>query len=265
MKKISLFFLPFLLFAYVDNRFFNDEKRGWFFYETNTSENNDTNKTKKPIFSEKKLMKLPDDKFMKSIPLNNLDILSAETFRKSLKRAREIAVMKPTKNNVLVVKRMEKFMTDQSEKYAKVWYVIAKENPELEYPEIKTTPFAQTPKFYEKQRKRKEFFTKHKNDIGYVVFMLKNKANHMLNTRLKWIYEDIKDTYGLAVKYIDIRERPDLVKKFKIKHLPDNFFVYKNKKRELIWVRVKAGLITKEELLNDTMFLFNNIIRKKDK
>jgi conjugal transfer pilus assembly protein TraF len=95
--------------------------------------------------------------------------------------------------------------------------------------------------------------------------MLKNKANHMVNTRLKWVYEDIKNTYGLTVKYIDIRERPDLVKKFRIKHLPDNFFVYKNKKGELIWVRVKAGLIAKDELFNNTIFLFNNIIENKDK
>jgi len=266
MKK-NLIFLPFLLYAYIENSYFNDEKRGWFFYETNSTieQNNTKKKKQKIIFDEKKLMKMSDEKFMKSIPLNNLDMLSAESFKKIMTRARQIAVMKPTKSNVLVVKKMEKFTTDQAEKYAKVWYVLTLENPNLEYPQIKTTPFAQTPKYYAKQREIKNFFDKHKKDLAFVVFMAKTPQNHMINTRLKWIYKDIEKEYGIKTEYIDIKERPNLVKKFNIKELPDNFFVYKNKKGELIWERIKAGLVTKESLVNNTMFLFKNAIQEKDK
>ena len=266
MIKKTLFIIPLLLFAKVDNSFFQSGNTGWFFGEYN--ETNETNKTKlvkiNP-YNLNKIMKLPDNKFMHSIPLNDLDLYSANGFHKIFKRARGIAVMHPTRYNVYVVKRMQKFMTDQATRFAKVWYVETLENPsELGYPGINTASFARTTAFYAQQKKYKEFFNKHKDNIGFVIFY--NPDDKMATIRQHWIYNAFKKDYpGYTIEWVNIKKRPDLVKKFHIQTTPDNFYVYKNSKGQAIWVRIKAGLITESKLLNNTIFTFNNIIEKKDK
>jgi len=263
--RMMFFLLPILLFAEVNNQFFNTAHRGWFFGETN--ETNETNKTKPQKinpFDVKKMMKLPDKEFMASIPLDNLDLYSAQDFKKVFQRARGIAVMKPTRQNVYIVKRMQKFMTDQADKFARVWYLETIQNPELEYPGIQSSTFARTTQFYEKQKTQKAFFKKHSEDIGFVVFY--NPADKMSNVRQRWIYNSFKKEYpNYDIVWIDVTKRPDLVKKFNIKTLPDNFYVYKNKKGEGIWVRIKAGLVSETELKDNVIFTFKNIISKKDK
>ena len=267
MIKKTLFIIPLLLFAKVDNSFFQSGNTGWFFGEYN--ETNETNKTKlvkiNP-YNLNKMMKLPDNKFMHSIPLNNLNLYSAGDFKKVFKRARGIAVMHPTRYNVYVVKKMQKFMTDQATKFAKVWYVETLENPnELGYPGINAASFARTAAWYKQHKKYKEFFKKHRNDIGFVIFY--NPDDKMATTRQHWVYNSFKQDYpyNYTIMWINIKKRPDLVKKFHIKTTPDNFYVYKNKKNQAIWVRIKAGLMSESELLSNTIFTFNNIIEKKDK
>ena len=268
MKKI-LFLIPLFLFAKIDNTWFNQGKEGWFFYQEN-NETNETNKTKQlPIYAKnmrdyvKRLMKLPDNEFMKYIPLNSLDQLTAEEFRKINKRAKEIAVMKPTRENVIIVKRLNKFMTDQADKYARVWYAVTLQNPQLQYPSIKTTPYQLTPDWYKKQKEIKDFYAKYKNKLGYVVFY--DPRNKIIEKRLHFVYDDIAKQYGIYVKYIDVTKRPDLVAKFRIKSLPDNFFVYSKDDKNGIWVRFMTGLPTNTEVIKNTMFMFNNVVSPKDK
>jgi len=264
-----LMLLSTLSFAYVDNNFFTNEKEGWFFYKTDSNETNKSKEQNKtlPINTKKlakKLLKMDDNKFMKNIPLENLDMFSASDFREINKKAREIAVMKPTKYNVFVVKKLQKFMSDQSEKFAKVWYIETLQNPSLEYPQIKTNPFSLTPAYYKKQKEIKDFFDKYRDRLAFVVF-IDGKNDKMQSIRSTWTYKEMVEKYHMTVRFIDVRQRPDLVAKFKIKELPDNFFVYKNSKGEAIWMRIKAGLITKTELINNTMFLVKNAILDKDK
>ena len=266
MRRLIFLLLPLFLVEKIKNDFYNTGNTGWFFNENN--ETNETNKTKTlkiNPFNLKEIMKLPDDKFMHSIPLNNLDLYSADAFNKVFKRAKGIAVMKPTRYNVYVVKKMQKFMTDQATKFAKVWYVETLQNPnELGYPDIKASTYARNTQMIQKNRREKEFFKKHLKDLGFVVFY--NPADKMINIRERWIIDTFKKQYGnFDFVWIDVTKRPDLVRKFNIKALPDMFFVYKNPKGEGIWARVKTGLTTLDDIVENTIFVYNNIIAPKDK
>ena len=64
---------------------------------------------------------------------------------------------------------------------------------------------------------------------------------------------------------MNVDERKDLVEKFKLTTSPENFFVYRNKDGEAVWHRVKAGLVNKDVIIKNTMFLFDNAIMEKDK
>jgi len=268
MNKLLLFLFPLFLLAKTNNSFFQSGNIGWFFNEY--SENNETNKTKisklqRNPYDYNKLMKLPDNEFIKQVPINELNNFRADEFKKVFQRIRNIAVMNPTQRNVYLVKKYQKFMTEQAEKFAKVWYLQSIEKPnELGYPQIASTSFGRTPAYYKQKKEYDEFFKKHSKDIGFVVFY--DPKDKMVNAREKWVYKYLKEEYpDYTVMWINIIQRPDLVKKFGIKALPDNFYIYKNKKGEAIWVRIKAGLVTEAELKDNVIFTFKNIILKKDK
>ncbi|HIF9604519.1 TPA: conjugal transfer protein TraF [Campylobacter jejuni] len=257
MVKISTTILVLACFLQAST-FFGDSKRGWFYYEladnNNTQEKNET-KIQKRMNA--------DDLFIASIPLNNLDLLTAEEFTETFEKVRKIAIMNPTKTNVMTMQIMNKWQVDQSEKFAKVWALNLLENPNLEYPEIRDDKFGRSEMFRQKQEKINNFYKAHQDDFSYVVFV--SDLNKKINEKQKGIYRSLQSDYGVNVEYVNVDERKDLISKFKLATTPENFFVYRNSKGEAIWQRVKSGLTNKDDIINNTLFLFDNAILEKDK
>jgi len=241
--------------VYAANEFFETGKEGWFYYKKIQK--------KKKKEEKKEKQKMSDQKFMKSISINSLSSMQSKEFRKAFARAKGIAVMNPTKENVRIVQMMNKWQTDQSEKFARVWAINMLENPNLEYPKIAKDKFSRSVQFHQKEKEIDDFFSKHKNDLGYVVFY--SMRNEMAYKRQKIVFNALSKKYGTTVEYINTDEQPKMIKKFKLVTTPENFFIYKNSKGEAIWMRVKSGLATQEEIVKNTMFLFNNAIMEKDK
>lgn len=240
--------------TYAANEFFETGKEGWFYYK-------EAQKKKKE--EEKEKQKKSDDQFMKSISINNLTSMQAKEFSETFTKAKEIATMNPTKENVQIVQMMNKWQTDQSEKFARVWTINMLENPNLEYPDIAKDKYGRSAQFHQKEKEMDEFFAKHKDDIGYVVFY--SMQNEMAYKRQEIVFNALKNKYGTTIEYVNTDEQPDMIKKFKLATTPESFFVYKNSKGEAIWMRVKSGLATQEEIAKNTMFLFENAIMEKDK
>lgn len=258
MNKISLLSILILSVNLQASVFFGDSKRGWFYYEQ-YADNNITEDNKTKI--QKRINE--DDVFISSIPLNNLDLLTAEEFTQTFEKVRKIAIMNPTKTNVMTMQIMNKWQTDQAEKFAKVWALNLLENPNLEYPEIREDKFGRSEMYKQKQEKIADFFKNHKNDFSYVVFV--SNLNREINEKQKAVYNDIQREYDANVEYVDVDIKKDLITKFKLSTTPENFFIYKNSKGEAVWQRVKAGLTNKDDILNNTMFLFDNAILEKDR
>lgn len=239
------------------NDFFETNKRGWHYFEKDKDEN------KTDLVEQRKEIDTQDERFMSSIPINNLDLLTAEQFTQTFEKARQIAVMKPTKQNVAIVQKMNKFQTEQSEIFAKIWELNNLENPHLEFPDIVTSKVAINEEYDKKKVERDNFFTGYKDNLGFIVFV--SGLNKETNEKQIQIYESIQREYPVVVEYVDTDENTDLVTTLNLKTTPENFFAYKNSKDELILKRVKAGLATKDEILNNTIFLFENAILEKDK
>lgn len=237
--------------AYSANNFFETGKEGWFYYKENQEDKKGEEKSKK------------DEEFMKSIPLGDLESMQAKEFSEAFTRAKEIAVMNPTKENVRIVQIMNKWQTSQSEKYAKVWTVNMLENPELEYPEIAKDKYGRSTQFHKKEKEIDEFFKKHKDDLGFVVFY--SEKERMAYKRQEIVFNALKERYGITVEYFNTDKQKDLIQKFKLATTPESFFIYKNSQDEAIWMRVKSGLATQEEIVKNTIFLFENAIMEKDK
>lgn len=84
--------------------------------------------------------------------LNSLDDLSVKEYTEIFERVKSIATMRPTKENVKIMQIMNKWQTEQSERFAKVWAINLLEDPNLEYPNIVDTKFAKISKIAQKDK-----------------------------------------------------------------------------------------------------------------
>lgn len=250
MKLLYVFIFSYsLVFA---NTFYQSEKDGWHYYKDNNNAQQEANKTKQ--------LK-EDEEFLKNIPINNLDSLSVKEYRETFERVKEIAVMKPTKENVAILQKMNKFQLQQSEKFAKVWTINNLENPTLEFPQINTTKFAKNQFAQEKEDKRKDFFKQRNGKLSYIVFFTDEKQ---LESQ-KLIMQFLQDRYETKTHYINALENEALAKKLKLNASIEIFFHYFNKNDEEIYMRVKQGYTTVEEIIDNTIFLFENALLEEDK
>ena len=195
--------------------------------------------------------------------LNSLDDLSVKEYTEIFERVKSIATMRPTKENVKIMQIMNKWQTEQSERFAKVWAINLLEDPNLEYPNIVDTKFAKISKIAQKDKETEDFFKSKKDRLAFVIFY--GNLNQDAINRQKEVYEHIQRLYGIQAKFIDIDNKPLIKERFKLTTSPENFFLYKNKNGEAIWHRIKAGLAAQSEILSNTRFLFDNVIIEKDK
>ncbi|XAU29682.1 conjugal transfer protein TraF [Campylobacter jejuni] len=250
MVKISTTILVLACFLQAST-FFGDSKRGWFYYEladNNTQEKNET-KIQKRMNA--------DDLFIASIPLNNLDLLTAEEFTETFEKVRKIAIMNPTKTNVMTMQIMNKWQVDQSEKFAKVWALNLLENPNLEYPEIRDDKFGRSEMFRQKQEKINNFYKAHQDDFSYVVFV--SDLNKEINEKQKGIYRSLQSDYGVNVEYVNVDERKDLISKFKLATTPEISLFIEIQKEKQFGKELNQDLQTK--MTSSTILYFYLIMQ----
>ena len=158
---------------------------------------------------------------------------------------------------------MNKWKTEQTESIAKVWTINILEEPNLEFPNISNDKFGRTNKGMMAKAETQKFFEEKKDKLSFVVFYSARDQKGSYNQ--KAIYDLVEKDYGIKTYYVDLDSNPDLIEKFKLTALPENFFLYKNSKGEGVWHRIKAGFANMDVILDTTQFLFDNAILEEDK
>lgn len=288
MSKYLVLSLCLSAFLYANTN--DNTKAGWYFYK-DPKENQETKqeqeikkeveKNKKEVEKEIEKFDIPIDKllketkeqrekrkkeeelFMRSIPLNSLDSMSAGEYRETFLKARDIAVMNPSKENVYVVQFMNSWHTQRSKFFSEVWGINLLEDPNnLSSTDPNGSLTAQT-KHAETDRKTKEFFEKNKDKIAYVIFH--NPSQIELNNEQEKVFKLFQETYGIAYEFIDLSHNYELAQRLKVAATPDSFMVYKSSKGEAIWKRVGFGLVPQATLEQNTILTYNTLILEKDK
>lgn len=301
---MHLKYLPFILLSsYVTanalvNDFFLKEKEGYFYYKdgnkkdqkkvslselqkkqkfvttTNPLKNNvdDTTLSKmlKPFENkeERRQRKILEAEYIKNLPLDDLDNLSADEYRRMLDATRDIAVATPKKDYVRAYQTIQKFWVDKSEKFAKVWQVAAIEDADkLTYPDFETSLAGRRVRSSLEDEKNKKFFKKIKSRLGYIVIVDSINKNSKAYNMITNVYEMIKKEEGIEYIIYEYSQVPSLVRKLKLdpKILPDNFFLYKGNEGKPIYKRVAKGFPTVSKIISNTKFMFENGILEKNK
>ena len=249
MWKFVIFALISTL-AFAKNEYFEKSKEGWFYYQDPIKEV-DNNRTK------------DDEAFIANLP-DDFTTMSAEEFKKAEEKVRDIAVMKPTKENIMAWKRMVKFTTDQSKKFTVNTKMASLLDDTYEYTEIGSGGFSQkNMQEAKKQREKAKYLTE---NVVFVTFV--KDGSSKLTQKQITANLDLKREFGVDTRTFATEDYPDMVQRLGITNEIENFVFYKDKKE---WQRIKRGLIDAETFVNDFMFfeenkdVFKNDKKSKDK
>ncbi|ULO03747.1 conjugal transfer protein TraF [Campylobacter sp. RM12651] len=220
----------------LDN-FYDDKKRGWFYYE------------KMPIQKEKKKKeeKKPKEPIVftqiSQIPLNSLNSLTAQEFRQAFELAKDTAVMNPTQENVLAVQIMNNFMSNNASEFTSSWQKNLLDKNNLIIADTPTTTFESNQIKKEKKAKEKAFFEN--SELNYFVFYDK-VDDKLLN--IKRLISTMP--YQVPTKYINILEYPNMKKEYNLEHFPSIYAITPTQKKRIS----NGNLLTQDLIIYFTMF-----------
>jgi len=215
-----------------------------------------------PFFGYKKvIVKKDENKTKKTINMpKNLEKLSADELSKIIKDAKKIAVAFPTDKNMDKYISLQNYATKKSENFAIKWQqaILRDSSLDLSASAAKST-FARNASTASKAQKRANFWQKYIDKIGIVVFFNKNETS-LNQAQNKVLYFLNKDYPDLAIKTIFKKEHQNLIQEHGVGVTPDIFIVYKDKDNNPNWYRVKAGLTTKNQILDNIDFVYKYFI-----
>lgn len=233
--KIFLIILS-LFFSIHAKDFFSANKDGWFWYERKKMDNN---KTK-------------EENFMANIPLQNLNSMTAEEFRKTFEKVRDIVVINPTFENVQTMRIMQKYMTDQSEKLTKVFTYANIVDPKHNYNDVGSGGFTNELLSNNKNALQKAKYLT--DDIVFVTFVKNQNSQIAKGQIVKNLDFRSLGVDARTFEYTSLGE-PQLVKKLGLKEDIENFVF---KKKEKKWVLIRKGPIDPTDFIKDFIFLEEN-------
>ena len=275
----------------LNNNFYLKEREGYFYYKDDKIEEKkeddkkiikvESSVTRSEYSKTKEMMDMVfesdseriermehEDKFMENIPFHKLDELSADEYKRLLDITRNISVARPDKEFVKKYAAIQKFWVDKSENFAISWGVANLENPEeLLYNNIGWTARDRINQNNIKGKEEKEFFSKLKESVGYIV-IIPDKADQNVFNETRLLYDKVKNETGLDYLIYDFYEVNESLKKqlgVKRENLPDNFILYVNDRKEKIYKRVATGFSAASKIVSNTKFIFENAILEEQK
>lgn len=207
-----------------------------------------------------------DEKLKKEIQIpKNLEQLTVDELNKLIDDSKKTAISFPTDENMHKYISLQNYATKKSEDFSIKWQqaILKDSSLDLSAPAAKST-FARNANTADKANKRETFWKENINKIGIVAFF--DKKDKEVNTaQNKVLYFLNKDYPELAIRTLYKDEHLELAKEHNIGVTPDIFIIYKNEDETADWHRIKAGLTTKNELLDNIDFVYQYFIAKSDK
>ncbi len=238
---IKLFFITIVITTFSFANFYKGSFDGWFAYKDPKENVEDKNATKEQESKNKFVM--PKD----------LNQLTAKEFEKLITDAKELATMKPTKENVRNLIVLQNFMHQKADEMTDTWADVMLENPELDMSvNIAKTSFARNAFNTATKEEKKEIFEKYSKYFHLILFY--NSDNVEVSKQQDKVFEFIRYNHP-EIKQLKIdvnnQKASALFKKLKINHdiTPDIWLMIDLDGKQK-WKRVAVGLSTQDKILN---------------
>lgn len=235
--------------------YFHEEKKQTWFYGVNEAEDEEKkDDQQKPKEQTVKDRRAEEQKFMRSIPFGKLDQLTAKEYREMLDKTKEIATMHPSEENVATYMRLQKFATDQADKFTTMWKKASIQDPSLSYG-ISTSKVARDQNLKSKTEDIQKFMAENQKFTTFVMFY---DESHISDAQAQVnIYRTLESSYGAKIATISIQKNPDYAKTLELQVYPEHWVYYDDGKTSS-WQRIGTGIQTLDVLVNNYYFLKNN-------
>jgi conjugal transfer pilus assembly protein TraF len=220
---------------------------------------------KKEILKEELEQQKEEERKKVVIIPKDLDKMTADELNKHISDSKKIAVAFPTDKNLHNYIYLQNFATKKSEDFTIKWQqaILKDSSLDLSASAAKST-FARNASTAEKSKKRDEFWKENIDRVG-IVAILDAKEEELNIAQNKVLYFLNKDYPTLAIRTIYKDEHKALADKNGVGVTPDIFIVYKDNEENANWYRIKAGLTTKNEILDNIDFVYEHFIKKGKK
>lgn len=242
--------------AYAVN-YFNSEKKQTWFYGVNEADEElqkDNNKTQPEKKQDTKERRADEQRFMRNIPFDRLEQLTAKEYREMLDKTKEIATMHPSEENVATYMRLQKFATDQADKFSTMWKKASIQDPSLTYG-ISTSKIGRDQDLKNKTEDLQKFMAMVAPKSTFVMFYDETHigdAQSQVN-----IYRNLERNYSAKIATISIQRNPEYVKSLELQAYPEHW-VYYDDGNGASWQRIGTGIQTLDSLVNNFYFLYQH-------
>lgn len=222
--------------------YYDDSRRGYYFYEIHPSPQAQKRKDQLPY--------IPRD----------LSSLTADEFQALLENVKKVAVMHPTKRNVESYIKLQNYSMNQSVVFEKKYKSIILADPSLNIAVNNANgTYGRTIIDPEEEAHRKQFYDKHNEELGFIVFL--NDETSTRTKKTKALFDRIQRKYGLVYKIAYTQTSQGLAAAKNVKTVPDVFLVYKTANSGAIWNRVATGIVTEDDILENTDFIIQTKLK----
>lgn len=231
--------------------FYEDRERGWFWKEVCVEEKKEEKKEQKPKETAKQEEK-PKYRFLPTrvqIPWDIIDRLSPEDIQKIEQEARHIALMYPTRENILEHMRLIRWIREKSVKYAKLSEYYMRQDPVLAYDKPTAVPMKDALLVY-RERERKKVLDRFADRMGLVVVM---RQDCFECPGMQQVLELAKKEWKWDYRIVYAETHPNLVQRLGTQNYPDIFLVV-NEKGYPRFIRIGSGYMTLNQL-EDSLFM----------
>lgn len=241
--------------AQATNYFSSEKKQTWFYGVSDKEpQKKDENVTKeqKPVAVGER--REDEQKFMRTIPFGKLDQLTAKQYREMLEKTKEIATMHLSEENVATYMRLQKFSTDQADKFSTMWKKATIQDPSLTY-SIPTSKSGRDLNAKNKDDELENFLKNNQKNVTFVMFYDGDKINDV-RAQVN-VYRNLEKTYGMKIATVSIQKNPEYIKTLELQSFPEHWIYFDDGKMSS-WQRVGSGFITTDVLVNNFYFLNKN-------
>jgi len=221
--------------------YYQDAQRGWFWKEV-CQKREEKQEKKEEVRRERKPKKV-------EIPWARLNEMTPEEIQKLEEQARSIAIMYPTRENVLEHARLIRWIRDRSMRYAMLYDYYIKQDPTLSYGRPTAMPVRDAQIEY-RQRERKKALSALKDKIGILVV---ESEGCLECYAYRQVLSYIPQNWGIDHKVVSAENHPNLVQVLGSQNFPDTFLVI-NERGYPRFIRLASGYRTFNQL-EDQLFL----------
>lgn len=225
--------------------FWEDSRRGWFFYEIDEDSDEELWDEREPEFQ---------------IDWNAFKSLRADQMNTAIEELKNIAVTYPSKQNLHNYMEAQNIAVQKADTFMYAWQRVLREDPRLDATVRRpASGYATNQLSVAKSQSMETAFEYLAADEGIGMVLFYEPGNYYSDLQLPLFEELVDKRKWNPVSYVNIKESPGIAQKFEVKVVPEIWMVLHESGAEDEKIRVTAGLRTQDVIIEEAVRAYEDL------